>query len=158
MAKRRLIMNIELAHPTLVAPQFLAGKVAIVTGSTSGIGLGIARAFASAGASVVLNGFGLPEAIKSTLAALQEETGAKAIYSAADMTRPQEIAHMVATTIEAFGRLDILVNNAGIQHLSPVDQFPVEKWDAVIAIDLSSAFHTTRLALPEMRRLGGGRI
>jgi 3-hydroxybutyrate dehydrogenase len=151
-------VNIELARPTLVAPQSLAGKVAIVTGSTSGIGLGIARAFASAGASVVLNGFGLPEAIKSTLAALQEETGAKAIYSAADMTKPQEIADMVATTLEAFGRLDILVNNAGIQHVSPVDQFPVEKWDAVIAIDLSSAFHTTRLALPEMRRLGGGRI
>src|SRR3954469_6249352 len=117
--KRRPIVNIELTHPTLVAPQSLAGKVAIVTGSTSGIGLGIVRAFASAGASVVLNGFGLLDAINRTLTALQEETGAKAIYSAADMTKPQEIADMVATTLEAFDRLDILVNNAGIQHVSP---------------------------------------
>jgi 3-hydroxybutyrate dehydrogenase len=151
-------MNIELAHPTIAGSHLLRGKVAIVTGSTSGIGLGIARAFASAGASVVLNGFGKSDEIESTLAALREETGATLAHSAANMAQPVEIAEMVSTTLDEFGRLDILVNNAGIQHVSPIDQFPTEKWDAVIAIDLSSAFHTIRLALPAMRRLGRGRI
>src|SRR5215211_4057574 len=151
-------MNIEVTRTTAASARVLDGKVAMITGSTSGIGLGIARAFASAGASVVINGFGKAEEIKHTLAALQEGSGTSAIYSSADMTKPDEIAEMVRTTVETFGRLDILVNNAGIQHVSPIDSFPVEKWDSVIAIDLSSAFHTTRVALPEMRRLGGGRI
>ena len=151
-------MNIEVARPTAASARVLDGKVALITGSTSGIGLGIARAVASAGASVVINGFGKPEEIEHTLAALQDGAGTRAIYSSADMTKPDEITEMVRMTVETFGRLDILVNNAGIQHVSPIDTFPVEKWDAVIAIDLSSAFHTTRVALPEMRRLGGGRI
>jgi 3-hydroxybutyrate dehydrogenase len=151
-------MNIEVPRPTAASARVLDGKVAVITGSTSGIGLGIARAFASAGASVVINGFGKPEEIEHTLAALQDGTSTRAIYSSADMTRPGEIADMIRTVVETFGRLDILVNNAGIQHVSPIEQFPIEKWDAVIAIDLSSAFHTIRVALPEMRRLGGGRI
>jgi 3-hydroxybutyrate dehydrogenase len=151
-------MNIEVSRPTAACARVLDGKVAIITGSTSGIGLGIARAFASAGASVVINGFGKPEEINDTLEVLQDGAGTRAIYSSADMTKPDEITKMVRMTTETFGRLDILVNNAGIQHVSPIDKFPVEKWDAVIAIDLSSAFHTTRAALPEMRRLGGGRI
>jgi 3-hydroxybutyrate dehydrogenase len=151
-------MNVEFANPVLESARILESRVAIVTGSTSGIGLGIARAFTVAGASVVLNGFGRPEEINDTVASLADGRGTRAIYSAADMSKPDEIAEMVRTTIETFGRLDILVNNAGIQHVSPVDQFPVEKWDAVIAIDLSSAFHTIRAALPEMRRSGRGRI
>ena len=151
-------MNVVATRPIVGSMRVLDGKVAIITGSTSGIGLGIARAFASAGASVVLNGLGRAEEVKQTLAALQDGSGTRAIYSPADMTKPDEIAKMVRMTIATFGRLDILVNNAGIQHVSPIDTFPVEKWDAVIAIDLSSAFHTIREALPEMRRLGGGRI
>ena len=151
-------MNVALTRPATGSARVLGGKVAIITGSTSGIGEGIARAFASAGASVVVNGFGKPEEIKNTLEVLQRETGSKALYSAADMTKPDEIAGMVDRALEAFGRLDILVNNAGIQHVSPIDQFPVEKWDAILAINLSSAFHTIRLALPAMRRQGGGRI
>jgi 3-hydroxybutyrate dehydrogenase len=136
----------------------LDDKVALITGSTSGIGLGVARSFASAGASVVLNGFGKPVEINDTVESLQRETGTRAIYSAADMTRPDEIAGMVNLALQTFGRLDIVVNNAGIFHVGPVDQVPIDKWDAVLAIDLSSAFHTIRLALPAMRRQGGGRI
>ncbi|WP_262273233.1 3-hydroxybutyrate dehydrogenase [Microvirga yunnanensis] len=151
-------MNVALTQPATGSARVLDGKVAIVTGSTSGIGLGIARSFAFAGASVVLNGFGKPDEINTTLEGLQNETGSKAVYSAADMTKPDEIARMVNLALESFGRLDILVNNAGIQHVSPIDQFPVEKWDAVLAINLSSAFHTIRLALPAMRRQGSGRI
>jgi 3-hydroxybutyrate dehydrogenase len=153
-----MIMNVALTQPTIGSARVLDGKVAIVTGSTSGIGLGIARSFASAGASVVINGFGKPDKIGDTVEGLQRETGAKAIYSAADMTRPDEIAGMVNLALETFGCLDILVNNAGIFHLGPIDQVPVDKWDAVLAINLSSAFHTIRLALPAMRRQGGGRI
>jgi len=151
-------MNIALTQPAVGTAGRLDGKVALVTGSTSGIGLGIARSFASAGASVVINGFGKPEEIRDAIGTLQNETGAKAIYSAADMTKPDEIAGMVNLALEAFGRLDILVNNAGIFHVGPVDQVPVDKWDAVLAVNLSSAFHTTRHALPAMRRQGGGRI
>jgi 3-hydroxybutyrate dehydrogenase len=151
-------MNVTFTQPATSSARVLDGKVAIVTGSTSGIGLGIARSFALAGAAVVLNGFGKPEEINATLEGLQNETGSKAVYSAADMTKPDEIAGMVNLALESFGRLDILVNNAGIQHVSPIDQFPVEKWDAVLAINLSSAFHTIRLTLPAMRRQGGGRI
>ena len=140
--------------PTALAtPASLEGRVAVVTGSTSGIGLGIARALAAAGASVMLNGFGTPEAID---AALGSVPGAD--YSAADMTDPVAILGMIAATQTRFGRLDILVNNAGIQHVAPVADFPPDKWDAVLAINLSSAFHTIRAALPQMRAQGFGRI
>src|SRR5829696_7791844 len=151
-------MNIEVARPTAASAKVLDGKVALVTGSTSGIGLGIARAFMVAGASVVINGFGKPEEINDTVERLQRETGAPVVYSAADMTKLDDITEMVRMTIETFGCLAILVNNAGIFHVGPVDQFPVEKWDAVLAVNLSSAFHSTRLALPVMRRQGWGRI
>ena len=150
-------MNIEVSHAVAASRRALDGKVALITGSTSGIGLGIARAFASAGASVVINGFGKPDEINHTIVALQE-TGATAIYSAADITKPDEIAMMVDLALETFGHLDILVNNAGIFHVGPIDQVLAEKWDAVVAINLSSAFHTIRVALPAMRRQGGGRI
>jgi len=151
-------MNIQLSPSPTASAGTLNGKVALVTGSTSGIGLGIARTFADAGASLVINGFGRPEEIETTLGSLQQGRGVKAIYSAADMTSPGDIERMVEATLEAFGRFDILVNNAGIQHVAPVDRFPVDRWDAVIALNLSSAFHTIRHALPVMRRQGGGRI
>ncbi|PVE22686.1 3-hydroxybutyrate dehydrogenase [Microvirga sp. KLBC 81] len=151
-------MNVTLLQAMTGSARVLNGKVAIVTGSTSGIGLGIAHAFASAGASVVINGFGKQDEIGNTIESLQRETGVAAVYSAADMTKPDEIAGMVNLALETFGRLDILVNNAGIFHVGPIDQLPVEKWDAVVAINLSSAFHTIRLALPAMHRQGGGRI
>jgi 3-hydroxybutyrate dehydrogenase len=151
-------MNIQQPLPTSAFERPLEGRVALVTGSTSGIGLGIARAFASAGATVVINGFGTPEDIREAVEGLTHGTGVQAVHSAADMTKPQEIADMADLALRTFGRLDILVNNAGIQHVSPIDQFPVEKWDAVLAINLSSAFHTIRLALPPMRKQGGGRI
>jgi 3-hydroxybutyrate dehydrogenase len=151
-------MNVALTRPATGSARTLDGKVAVVTGSTSGIGLGIARALATAGASIVINGFGEPDEINDTVDGLQRETGAKAIYSAADMTKPEEIASMMNLARKAFGRLDILVNNAGIQHVSPIDQFPIEKWNAVLAINLSSAFHTTRLVIPVMRGQGWGRI
>ncbi len=138
--------------------RILDGKVALVTGSTSGIGLGVARWFAAAGASVVLNGFGEPEEIDAIVEGLRSETGTTAVYSAADMTRPDEISGLVNLALESFGRLDVLVNNAGIFHVGPVDQVPVEKWNLILAVDLSSAFHAIRNALPAMRRQGGGRI
>jgi 3-hydroxybutyrate dehydrogenase len=136
----------------------LAGKVALVTGSTSGIGLGIARALAQAGASVVLNGFGAAEEIERLRAELEATYATKVLYSPADMSKPESIEGMIEMTAQAFGRLDILVNNAGIQHVAPIEQFPVEKWDLILAINLSSAFHTTRLALAHMRRNRWGRI
>jgi 3-hydroxybutyrate dehydrogenase len=136
----------------------LQGKTAVVTGSTSGIGLGIARALAAAGSAVVLNGFGKPEDIAEAQAKLVSEFGVRVRYSPADMSKATSIADMVATTLNTFGRLDVLVNNAGIQHVSPLEQFPIEKWDAILAINLSSAFHTTRAALPSMRKNNFGRI
>jgi 3-hydroxybutyrate dehydrogenase len=151
-------MNIQQRLPITASERPLDAKVALVTGSTSGIGLGIARAFAAAGASVVINGLGNQEEIRETIAGLTDGAGIRAVYSAADMTKPREIADMVETALRTFGRLDILVNNAGIQHVSPIDQFPLERWDAVLAINLSSAFHTIRAALPAMRSQGGGRI
>jgi 3-hydroxybutyrate dehydrogenase len=136
----------------------LEGKVSLITGSTSGIGLGIARALAAAGSAIVLNGFGKPEDIAETQARLVAEFGVKARYSPADMSKPAAIAEMIAMTLDGFGRLDVLVNNAGIQHVAPLEQFPPEKWDAILAINLSSAFHSTRAALPSMRKHDFGRI
>jgi 3-hydroxybutyrate dehydrogenase len=132
----------------------LQGKTALVTGSTSGIGLGIALALAEQGANIVLNGFGDIDGAKAAVAA----TGAAVDYHGADMTQPDQIADMMAAAATRFGRVDILVNNAGIQHVASVEDFPTERWDAVIAINLSSAFHTTRLALPAMQAAGWGRI
>ena len=136
----------------------LQGKSALITGSTSGIGLATARAFAQAGCHVMLNGFGEPAAIEKERAGLAQEFGVKARYSAADMAKPAEIAAMVAAAEKEFGALDILVNNAGIQHVADVEDFPVEKWDAIIAINLSSSFHSIRAALPGMKRRNWGRI
>ncbi|MBC7715957.1 MAG: 3-hydroxybutyrate dehydrogenase [Pseudorhodobacter sp.] len=132
----------------------LNGKTALVTGSTSGIGLGMAMSLARQGADVVLNGFGDFEAAKSQVASL----GVKVGYHGADMSKPAEIADLMAYAQRAFGGVDVLVNNAGIQFVAKVEDFPVEKWDAIIAINLSSAFHTTRLALPFMRAKNWGRI
>ncbi|MEN5081966.1 3-hydroxybutyrate dehydrogenase [Bosea sp. TWI1241] len=137
---------------------FLKDRTALVTGSTSGIGLAYARALAAEGANVVINGFGDADAVEKERAAIESEFKVKARYSAADMTKPAEIAAMVAEAEKEFGAVDILVNNAGIQHVAPVDEFPLEKWDQIIAINLSSAFHTTRAALPGMKRKGWGRI
>ena len=132
---------------------FLKGKSAIVTGSTSGIGLAIAKALAGAGAEVTINGFGDADAIEKERAGLAALSGADAHYDAADMTKPEQIAAMVERA-----RPDIIVNNAGIQFVSPIDQFPIEKWDAIIAINLTSAFHMIRAALPIMRERKWGRI
>jgi 3-hydroxybutyrate dehydrogenase len=132
----------------------LKGKTALVTGSTSGIGLGIAKALARQGANIVLNGFGDAEGPKAEVAALGVQVG----YHGADMSKPAEIEAMIQYAAATFGRVDILVNNAGIQFVSPIEEFPVEKWDAIIAINLTSAFHTTRLALPGMLKKGWGRI
>jgi len=151
-------MNIQLKTQNAPVARPLAGKVSLVTGSTSGIGLGIARALAEAGSAVVLNGFGAAAEIARTQDQLSAEFGVTVGYSAADMTRPEAIADMIASTLDEHGRLDVLVNNAGIQFVAPLEQFPVEKWDAILSINLSSAFHTTRLALPAMRRNKFGRI
>jgi 3-hydroxybutyrate dehydrogenase len=135
----------------------LKGKTTLVTGSTSGIGLGIADAFAREGADVVINGLGSSAEIDAALARVKAH-GTRVLYDPANMLKPAEIAAMVAKAENDLGRLDILVNNAGIQHVAPIDEFPVEKWDAVIAINLSSAFHTVRAAVPGMRRRKSGRI
>lgn len=136
----------------------LAGKSALITGSSSGIGKAIAECFAREGANVMLNGFGDAREIEALRAGLEREHRVKALYHGADMTRPAEIAAMVSEANKAFGRVDILVNNAGIQHVAPVDEFPIEKWDAILAINLSSAFHATRAALPAMKQAKWGRI
>ena len=136
----------------------LTSKAAVITGSTSGIGLAIARALAKEGASVVLNGFGPADEIEKTRASIEQEFGVKAIYSPADMAKPHEIESLIRLAEESFGSVDILVNNAGIQFVSPIEDFPVEKWDQIIAINLSSAFHTIRAALPGMKARGWGRI
>ena len=136
----------------------LKGKSALVTGSTSGIGLGIARAMAAQGANITINGFGDKDAIETERSKLQKDFGVEALYSPADMTKPAEIAAMVQTAQQRFGALDILVNNAGIQFVAPIEEFPVEKWDQIIAINLSSAFHAIRAAVPGMKQLKWGRI
>jgi 3-hydroxybutyrate dehydrogenase len=136
----------------------LKGKNAVVTGSTSGIGLGIARALAKAGANVTINGFGAPAEIEQTRVAIEKEFGVKAVHSPADMTKPAEIAAMMKMAETTFGSVDVLVNNAGIQHVAPIEDFPIEKWDAIIAINLSSAFHAMRAAIPGMKARKWGRI
>ena len=136
----------------------LKGKTALVTGSTSGIGLGIAQALAAQGANILLNGFGDASAAQAQVAEAGKGHNIRIAYHGADMSRPSDIEAMMHYGAERFGRLDIVVNNAGIQHVAPVEQFPVEKWDAVLAINLSSAFHTTRLALPAMQQANWGRI
>jgi 3-hydroxybutyrate dehydrogenase len=138
----------------MTAPGSLFGKTALITGSTSGIGLGIARALAAQGVKIMLNGFGDVEAAKAAL----REFDPTVAHHGADMSRPTEIAAMMAEAERALGRVDILVNNAGIQHVAAVEDFPPEKWDAIIAINLTSAFHTTRLALPGMRQRNWGRV
>ena len=134
------------------------GKTALVTGSTSGIGLGIARTLAAQGANVVLNGFGDRAAIEALRAGLAEEHGVTVRHHAADMSQPEDIAEMMGQALAEFGTIDLLVNNAGIQHVAPVDEFPVDKWYAILAINLSAGFHTVRLALPAMKKKGFGRI
>jgi 3-hydroxybutyrate dehydrogenase len=151
-------MNIPVKPQTSNIQRALEGKVALVTGSTSGIGLGIVRALAAEGAEVVLNGLGSAVEIGRTCEQVAAEFGVKVSFSPADMTQPKSIAEMIAAAVAQFGRLDILVNNAGIQHVAPLDRFPVEKWDQIIAVNLSSAFHTTRFALPAMRQNRFGRI
>ena len=136
----------------------LSGRTALVTGSTSGIGLGIARSLACAGANIVLNGFGEPDAILATAADIEGTHMVRVAHSSADLSRLHDIEAMMEEAARRFGGVDILVNNAGIQHVSPIESFPVAKWDQILAINLSSAFHTARLALPFMRAKGWGRI
>ena len=151
-------MNIAMTEPKAAVVPSLKGKVSLITGSTSGIGLGIARALAGAGSDVVLNGFGKPEEIEAAREGVAKDYGVRVDYSPADMSSPASIAEMIETTLRKFGRLDILVNNAGIQHVAPLQDFPPAKWDAILAINLSSAFHTTRLSLPSMIANRWGRI
>jgi 3-hydroxybutyrate dehydrogenase len=136
----------------------LKGKTAVVTGSTSGIGLGIARAMAQNGANVVINGFGDKAAIDKERAGIEKEFGVKALYSPADMTKPAEIADMITTAEKAFGSVDVLVSNAGVQHVAPIEEFPTDKWDMIIAINMSAAFHAIRAAVPGMKARRWGRI
>ena len=136
----------------------LKGKVAIVTGSTSGIGLGIATALAAEGCDLMLNGFGEPAAVEALRRDLADRHGILAGYSSADMSKPSEIPELVAATVRQFGGVDILVNNAGIQHVAKVVDFPAERWDAVIAINLSASFHTAKAVLPHMTERRWGRI
>lgn len=142
----------------IAARRVLSGKTAIVTGSTSGIGLGIARAFAEAGANVVLNGFSSGAEIAAVQRDLEQVNGISTHYSAADMSKPSDIVRMIQETTSAFGKVDILVNNAGIQHVEAIETFPPEKWDQIIAINLSAAFHTIRAVVPDMKSRQWGRI
>ncbi len=141
-----------------LAARPLQGRVALVTGSTSGIGLGVARSVARAGASIIVHGLAGPGEIEHLASEPAAEFGVRVTTSQADMAAPRAVTAMIAEAIEAYGCLDILVNNAGIQHVAPIAEFPAEKWDAILAINLSSAFHTTRAALGAMRQNGFGRI
>jgi 3-hydroxybutyrate dehydrogenase len=134
------------------------GKAAIITGSTSGIGLGIARALAGAGCRVMLNGFGDGAAIECERSGIEKEFGVRAVFHPADLAKPSAIDQMIEAAVKEFGQIDILVNNAGIQHTAPIEQFPPDRWDAVISINLSANFHTIRATIPHMRRLNWGRI
>ncbi len=134
------------------------GKNAIITGSTSGIGLGIADAMAGAGMNIMLNGFGDAAEIEASRADLEQRYGVKVGYHGADVTKPDEIAELMSTATKAVGPVDVIVNNAGIQSVAPVEEFPIEKWDAILAVNLTSAFLTTRLAVPEMKQRKWGRI
>lgn len=136
----------------------LEGKNALITGSTSGIGLAIAKSLAAAGANVVLNGFGDANEIEQTVERLKSDNNVQAHYDPADMRQPEQIASMISKAEHELGSIDILVNNAGIQFVAPVDEFPEDKWDAILAINLSSAFHTTKAVLPGMKERGWGRI
>ncbi|MES2271134.1 MAG: 3-hydroxybutyrate dehydrogenase [Pseudomonadota bacterium] len=136
----------------------LQGKTALITGSTSGIGLAYAKALAGQGANIVINGFGDKDAIEKERVALEQTSGAKALYSGHDLTKVDQIEAMMAEAAKAFGGVDILINNAGMQHVAPVETFPVDKWDLIIALNLTAAFHTTRLAVPYMKEKKWGRI
>jgi 3-hydroxybutyrate dehydrogenase len=151
-------MNVAIKPENMNNELFLKGKVSLVTGSTSGIGLGIARALAAAGSDIVLNGFGKAEEVAQAQAQIAANFSVRVSYSPADMSKPADIREMIEKVLQSAGRLDILVNNAGIQHVAPLQDFPPEKWDAILAINLSSAFHTTRLALPAMLANKWGRI
>jgi 3-hydroxybutyrate dehydrogenase len=136
----------------------LKAKIAIITGSTSGIGLGIARALAGAGCDIMLNGFGEASAIEHERAQITKDFGVRAAFNSADLAKPAEVVQMVEAATRELGRVDILVNNAGIQHTAPIENFPVERWDAVIAINLSANFHAIRAVIPQMRQRNWGRI
>ena len=151
-------MNIAIRPENINSRKALAGKVSLVTGSTSGIGLGIARALAAAGSEIVPNGFGKPEEVTDVEAKIASEFRVRVSFSPADMSKPAAIREMIEQTLQTSGRIDILVNNAGIQHVAALQDFPPEKWDAILAINLSSAFHTTRLVLPSMLANKWGRI
>src|SRR3546814_1666301 len=137
---------------------FLKGKTALVTGSTSGIGLAVATAFADEGANVMLNGFGDAAEIEKTRRGIEDAHKVRVCYNGADLTKPDHIESQMRECVDEFGAVDILVNNAGVQHVAPVDEFPVEKWDLIIALNLTASFHTTRLALPDMKKKGWGRV
>ena len=158
MASTQATLASNRAVPTIVASKQLKGKVGIITGSTSGIGLGIARALAQAGSHIVLNGFGDVTVIERERAKIAEEFGVQTIFNSADLAKPAEIIGMIETVASEFGQVDILVNNAGIQHTAPIEKFPVDRWDAVIAINLSAYFHTMRAVIPQMRARNWGRI
>ena len=151
-------MNVLSRSESITAAPALAARVSLVTRSTSGIGLGIARALAAAGSEIVLNGFGTPESIAELQAQIAAEFNVRVLHSSADMSKPGSIRDMIETTLASFGRLDVLVNNAGIQHVAPLHEFLPEKWDAILAINLSSPFHTSRLVLPSMFDHKWGRI
>ena len=137
---------------------FLKDKTALVTGSTSGIGLACAQAYAREGANIVLNGFGDADEIEKTRAAIEKDHGVRAIYSGADLTKPDQIEELTTLAVDTFGAVDILHNNAGVQHVAPIEEFPVEKWDLIIGLNLTSSFHTTRLLMKQMKDRGWGRL
>jgi 3-hydroxybutyrate dehydrogenase len=151
-----MLMTTEMKKPAAMRP--LHGRTALITGSTSGIGLGIAEALAEQGATIVLNGFGDKMQIEDTRQTLEHTHNVAAFYTGADLSKAAGVAEMMAYAVDKAGDVDILVNNAGIQHVAPVDEFPADKWDAILAINLSSAFHAIRAALPAMKKNGYGRI